>query len=137
MGKHDISKHICDLDDFAGWVFIETITREAQKNLGNGGKIFEQFPGLKEASENGEVEICLTIEGIEVDFNEVMKQVYKQYRHAVAEDSRKLAKALVSDEIGKKIDLIKEMLDEVEDQVANEIPEEELERIREWHEEED
>jgi hypothetical protein len=133
MAKYDMSPHIRNLDNFVGWIFIRTVTREAEKNLGDGGKFWEQFPGMREAHKAGEIDISLTIQGVEVDFVDVMNQVYAEYRKAVADDSRTLAKTLISDELSDKIDLIKDMLDEVESKIAEEIPEDKLANIREWH----
>ena len=135
MAKYDMSPHIQNFDDFVGWIFMETITREAKEHTGDGSKIFKHFPDLSAAHKAGEVDISLTIQGVEVDFVDVMNQVYKQYLRSLAEDSKELAKSLISKELSAKVDLIKEMLDEVEDKIAEEIPEERLAEIREYYEE--
>lgn len=134
--KFNLSPHLKNLEDFVGWIFMRTITREAEKHTGNSGKIYEHFAGMEEAHKAGEIEVSLTIQGVEVDFVDVMNQVYKEYRKAVAEDSAALAKSLISNRMSKKINLISDMLAEVEASIAEEIPEKDLARIRDWHEDE-
>ena len=121
MSKYDMEPHIGNMRDFVGSFFMRAITMEAEKHQGDGGKFKEQFPGIMEAHKKGEIDICLTVQGVEVDFVSVMETFYKEYRKGLAEDARAVAKSLISKPMSTKLNKINDLLGE-------------LERINEWYE---
>lgn len=136
MAKYNMSQYIKRLDNFIGWIFIRTVTKETAANWGTAMDYNKQFPGLTKGLQSNEVDIELKIQGVEVDFVKVMEHVHREYLRAVAEDSKELARSLISKKMESKINLIQVMLEELESIIAKEIPEEELNKIREWYSDE-
>jgi len=91
-----------------------------------GHEMWDSFPGLQEAISNDQVDIEVTIQGTETDFELFCEQLSSLWTEALKREAATAGVNAISAITKQKMQKVEEMLSEIEDQLKEEIDAETL-----------